>query len=396
VRHIMNVTDVDDKTIHGAHQEQKTLAEFTRPYEAAFKEDLKKLNIMPPFRFTRATEHIKDMTKLIEKLLRRGIAYEKDGSVYFDISQFSRYGRLSRLNQKGMRAGVRIDADEYEKDAVQDFVLWKAVKKDEPTWKTPFGEGRPGWHIECSAMASHYLNQPFDIHSGGVDLIFPHHENEIAQSEAAEKKQFARWWLHGEHLLADGKKMSKSLGNFWTLRDIVSRGFSPLAFRYLILTAHYRSKMNFTWASLKSAAQSLEKLYEFIRELKKKKRGAKSKKRGFEEYKKKFDAAMFGDLDTAKALTVIWNLIRDYRKNSERYNPHEILDLCYRFDKILGLDFKKVQIEKIPAPILKLAALREQLRKKQEWKNADAVRDELKKNGYHIEDSPQGPIVKRV
>lgn len=394
VRHIMNITDVDDKTITGARAEQKTLAEFTRQYETSFKEDLKKLNIAAPFRFTRATEHIKDMAALITKLMRMGFAYKKDGSVYFSIKHFPAYGKLARLNKKGMQSGARIDADEYEKDAVEDFVLWKAVKKDEPSWRAPFGKGRPGWHIECSAMATRYLGQPFDIHSGGIDLIFPHHENEIAQSEAAEKKPFARRWMHGEHLLADDKKMSKSLGNVFTLRDVIARGFSPLAFRYLVLTAHYRSKLNFTWQSLESAAQSLEKLYEFVRELKNEKQKAKSKKRGLNEYKKRFDEGVFNDLDTPKALAIVWGMIRDYHKNPMQYNPREILGMLRRFDEIFGLNLKNITTEKIPASILKLATLREQLRKEKKWQEADAVREEIKKAGYIIEDTPDGIKIK--
>lgn len=396
VRHIMNITDVDDKTIMGARAEKKTLSEFTRQYEIAFKEDLKKLNIASPSRFTRATEHIKDMATLIIKLLRAGFAYEKDGSVYFDISRFPRYGRLARLNQKGMRAGARIDADEYAKDAVQDFVLWKTAKAGEPSWKTAFGAGRPGWHIECSAMATRYLGQPLDIHSGGVDLIFPHHENEIAQSEAAGKKQFSRFWLHGEHLLIEGQKMSKSLGNVFSLRDVESRGFSPIAFRYLTLTAHYRSKLNFTWESLTAAQQSLDNLYAFTKELKNERseiRDRRSERKKY-EYEKKFDEAIANDLDMPKALAVIWRLVRDYRKYPAQYNAREVLRMFYRFDEVLGLGLKKIKPEKIPAPILKLAALREQYRQEKKWQEADAMRKEIKKAGYIIEDTPDGIKIK--
>src|SRR3989344_5943968 len=251
VKHIMNVTDVDDKTIIASQKAGKELGEFTKFYEKTFEEDLKKLNILSPTKpLARATEHIPEMVALIQKLLQRKYAYEKDGSVYFDVSRFARYGKLAHLDKKGLKAGARVDVDEYAKNAAQDFALWKAKKDGEPSWPAPFGEGRPGWHIECSSMSLTYLGQPFDIHAGGVDLIFPHHENEIAQSEAAIGKPFVRYWLHGEHLLVDGHKMSKSLGNAFTLRTLEEKGFSPLDFRYLTLSAHYRSKLNFTWQSL--------------------------------------------------------------------------------------------------------------------------------------------------
>ena len=239
VKHVMNITDVDDKTIAGAQKEKIILKSFTRKYEKIFKDDLKKLNILSPSLFARATENIDIMIDDIKKLQKNGFAYEREGSVYFDVSKFKTYGKLARLDKSGLKIGARVEQDEYTKDEAQDFVLWKARKDSEPAWKSPFGLGRPGWHIECSAMATYYLGQPLDIHSAGVDLIFPHHENEIAQAEAANKKSFVRYWLHGEHLLVTNQKMSKSLGNIFTLRDIDEEKIDAVAFRLLGLGGSY-------------------------------------------------------------------------------------------------------------------------------------------------------------
>ena len=241
VRHVMNITDVEDKIIRDSQKSGKNIFEFTAPYERAFLEDLEKLGIARAWKYPKATAHVPEMIRLIQTLLKKGLAYQTEGSVYFDISKFRNYGRLSRLKKRGLKSGARVSADEYAKDDAQDFALWKAAVPGEPAWQTPFGEGRPGWHIECSAMAMRYLGATLDIHAGGVDLIFPHHENEIAQSEGATGKPFARFFIEGEHLLVDGQKMSKSLGNVFTLRDIETRHVNPLAFRYLTLTAHYRS-----------------------------------------------------------------------------------------------------------------------------------------------------------
>lgn len=394
VKHIMNITDVDDKTIRGANAAKKSLKEFTRRHEKLFKEDLKKLNIRSPTRFTRATEHIKSMIKMISVLLKREFAYKKDGSIYFDISKFRTYGKLAHLDMRGLKAGARVDADEYAKDDVQDFVLWKAAKPGEPSWPASFGSGRPGWHIECSAMSAQYLGKTFDIHTGGVDLIFPHHENEIAQSEAAYGKPFVRYWIHGEHLLVNGQKMSKSRGNFYTLRDVEAEGFSPLAFRYLVLTTHYRSKLNFTWKSLEAAQNSLERLYDFVSRL-----NLDSGYRGLTsigKFKRGFQETLFNDLDTPKAIAVIWKLAHAYNKNPQKLNPQNILKLLYDFDKVLGLGFSEVKKETLPAKIKKLAAEREQYRQEKNWAKADEMRNQIKKLGYMIEDTPSGPFLKKI
>ena len=285
VKHVMNITDVEDKIIRDAARAGKTIFAFTKTYMKAFKDDLKMLNIEPAWKFPKATGHIKEMITLIQTLLKKKIAYVADGSVYFSIHKFKSYGRLSGLKKRMLKVGVRIEADEYTKDNVQDFVLWKGAKPGEPSWPAPFGKGRPGWHIECSAMAMKYLGKSFDLHTAAVDLIFPHHENEIAQSQGATGKLFVKYWLHGEYLLVDGAKMSKSLGNVFTIRDIEARGFDALAFRYLVLGAQYRSKLNFTWEALGGSEKTLEKLYAFVRELKSEKRKAKS---NFTAIKKNF------------------------------------------------------------------------------------------------------------
>jgi cysteinyl-tRNA synthetase len=391
---------VDDKIIRDAKKAGMTIAEFTKNYEKYFFEDLKKLNIEKAEVYPKATKHIKEMVFLISRLLKKKLAYSVGGSVYFDISKFKPYGRrLAKIDLKKLKAGARIDADEYGKEAAGDFALWKAAKIGEPSWQTPFGAGRPGWHIECSAMSVKYLGQPFDIHTGGVDLLFPHHEDEIAQSEGASGKKFARVFLEGEHLLVDGKKMSKSLGNFYTIRDAEKRGFNPLAFRYLVLTTHYRSKLNFTWDSLRASQNSLNRLLDFARELSfKKKIGgspvAEKLKNSLEKYKKKFSDAVFDDLETPKAVAVVWDLVRDYNKNSGDFNPKDVLDLLYDFDKVLGLGLKTVSSKNAPESILKLVEERERLRAEKNWARADQIREKIQKSGFLIEDTPAGPIVK--
>ena len=389
VRHIMNITDVDDKTIRASRAAGKSLKEFTRYYENFFKADLKKLNISYPEKFTRATEHVSEMIKVISALLERGLAYKTDGSVYFDISKFKPYGKLAHLDLKGLKAGARVDVDEYTKENVQDFVLWKAYRSGEPYWSSPFGRGRPGWHIECSAMSTKYLGQPFDLHAAAVDLIFPHHENEIAQSEGASGKEFVRYWMHGEHLLVNGKKMAKSLGNVFSLRDIENHGFNPSAFRYLILTSHYRSKLNFTWESLEAAQNSLERLYDFVINLKSQTSILKSKtvlpvRRWGDKYRKRFENAIFNDLDTPKALSVTWDLLHEYNKNPSRYNPKDVLTLLYEFDRVFGVGFDQVRPGKNPAEVVELLKKREEYRQKGEWQKADAIRAAIKKLGYLV------------
>lgn len=393
VRHIMNTTDVDDKTIKGAREAKEDLIEFTRRYEEVFRADLKKLNIQPPNTLARATEHIPAMIKLIQRLLVRGIAYKKEGSVYFSVNKFKDYGKLARLDKKGLKIGVRIDVDEYSKDQVQDFVLWKGKKNGEPFWRAPFGEGRPGWHIECSAMSMKYLGETFDLHTAGVDLIFPHHENEIAQSEAATGKKFVRYWMHGEHLLVDNQKMSKSLHNFYTLRDIENK-FNPLAFRYLIMGSHYRSKLNFTWESMDAGQRSLERIYGFVGNLISSQAPTTIiAQKSLAKYEKDFAKAILDNLDTPKALAVFWKLIRDYRKTPANFRPKGVLRLIYDFDRVLGLGLRDAKPKDIPAQIQELVRRREEYRKKGLWKEADTVRERVAALGYGIEDTQSGPKV---
>jgi cysteinyl-tRNA synthetase len=265
VKHVMNVTDVDDKTIRNSGAtEPKKLREYTDRFTQAFLEDCRSLRIEKPDVLVHATDHIDDMVAMILRLKAKGYTYEKDGSTYFKISQFKDYGRLSKLDVEGIRAGARVDVDEYEKQDARDFVLWKASKNGEPYWDTPLGPGRPGWHIECSAMSMKYLGESFDLHCGAVDLIFPHHENEIAQSEADSEKPFVRYWVHGEHLVVEGERMAKSKGNFFTLRELVSRSINPLSVRYTLLSVPYKRQLNFTFDVLHQAESSLNRIRDFL------------------------------------------------------------------------------------------------------------------------------------
>lgn len=388
VRHIMNITDVEDKIIKKANLTNQTIFEFTLPYEKAFFYDLEKLNIKKASKYPKATEHIKEMVKIIKNLLKNGFAYVLDESVFFDISMFKNYGKLSKINLKSLKTGTRALNDEYTKENIQDFVLWKAKKDSEPFWDTPFGQGRPGWHIECSAMSVKYLGQPFDIHAGAVDLIFPHHENEIAQSEGALKKQFAKYFIHGEHLLVNGEKMSKSSGNIFTLRDFMKKNINPLALRYLILTAHYRSKLNFTWEALHAAENSLNRIYNFIQKLKTEKINFTATHSA--RFKKEFEKAIYDDLNTPKTLAIMWKIISAYNKNPQKFNPTKILNLFYEFDKIFGLNLKKIKIERTPKEINILVKQREKARENKNFEEADKIREKLREIGWTIEDTAEG------
>lgn len=407
VRQVMNITDVEDKIIRDARKSNTDIYSFTAPYERAFFEDLGKLGILPAWKYPKATAHISEMIKIISLLVKRGLAYESAGSVYFDISKFKTYGKLSGLKTRSLKAGAgsrfaspRVDSDEYGKDDAHDFVLWKAERAGEPSWQAPFGAGRPGWHIECSAMSMKYLGKSFDIHAGGVDLIFPHHENEIAQSEGATGKKFVRYFVEGEHLLVNGEKMSKSLGNVFTLRDIEARGVNPLAFRYLCLTAHYRAQLNFSWESLVASQNSLRRLQEFIAVLLKSHfnsyRSETSIENSFDAYKKRFEDAIFDDLNTPKALAVVWDLVAAYHKNPRLYPPRATLHTLYEFDRILGLGLKSIKQQKIPKKVLALAKKREDLRRQKNWAAADRIRDEITRLGWGVKDIPEGSSIHRL
>ena len=312
VEHVMNITDVDDKTIRDSQKQKISLKEFTQKYENAFFEDLETLNILPADVFSRATEHIKEMIALIQKLIDKGFAYKSDDGIYYSIRKFKDYGRLARINVDELEAGAsgRVKADEYSKESANDFALWKfrTPEDGDVFWEAPFGRGRPGWHIECSAMSMKYLGEQFDIHTGGTDLIFPHHQNEIAQSEAATGKRFVKYWLHNEWLLVDGKKMSKSLGNFYTLRDVLAKGYDPISVRYHMLGTHYRQQLNFTFAGLDAAKQSLNRIqdcYDKLLTASAPRHNPAVHKR-IEQLKKEFTEAMDNDLDTPPALAALF------------------------------------------------------------------------------------------
>lgn len=382
VHHIMNITDIDDKTIAGSIRQKESLKKFTGRYAKFFKEDIKKLNILAPTKFAPASAYIKEMVSAVKELMEKGIAYEKDGSIYFCLKKFPQYGRLSNLDKRELKIGATVDKEDYEKENPADFALWKAWKKEDGPvfWETPLGKGRPGWHLECAVIAGKELGAPIDIHAGGVDLIFPHHENEIAEAESLSGKKFVRCWLHGEHLLADGKKMSKSLKNFYTLADLKKRGFIPLAYRYFAMQAHYRSKLNFTWEALRAAENALSKIYAAARELP----APSGKCAGLE---KKFAAAVNNDLNMPEALAVLWELLKSSHPASAKAAT------LLKFDEVLGLDIKKYLGKKIKIPkkILELAEKRESARKEKDWKTADKLREEINKMGYEAEDTPSGP-----
>ena len=320
VNHVMNVTDVDDKTIAGANKTGAShdsplqrLEEFTKKYTDAFNEDLKTLNILPPTKQPYATHEIPGMVLLIEKLIANGAAYEKDGSVYYRVASFSNYGKLSKKDLKGNIKGARVDVDEYEKEEGSDFALWKKAKENEPSWDSPWGKGRPGWHIECSVMSMKYLGETFDIHAGGEDLIFPHHENEIAQSEAATKKTFVKYWLHSKHLLVNGEKMSKSKGNYYTLRDLLAKGHDPMAIRYALLSVHYRQQLNFTLEGIQAAKEALLRIQHFLRDLDHEFKQAVVQtdvKIYVTQAKTQVEAAMENDLNVPAALAAIFEMIK--------------------------------------------------------------------------------------
>lgn len=388
VKHIMNLTDVDDKTIRDSQKEGRTLKEFTEFYSEEFFKDIESLNIMFPDKFTKATDYVNEMVEIINKLLEKKLAYKSDdGSIYFDIKKFKNYGQLSHLvleNQKENASG-RIKTDEYEKDNVQDFALWKAwdEKDGDVFWDTVLGKGRPGWHIECSAMSIANLGEQLDIHTGGVDLIFPHHENEIAQSEGTTGKQFVKYWLHNEWLLVDGKKMSKSLKNFYTLRDIMDKGIDPISYRFWLLMANYRTRVNFVWDALLGAETALKRLYKLYMALDAD-IGQVNK-----DYKQKFKSFIEDDLDTPRALALLWDLMKD-ENISVGDKKVTVLD----FDKVLGLGFeeaaKKVKEENIPEEIIELAKMREDARNNKEFKKSDELREKINSLGYEVKDTDQG------
>ncbi len=399
INEVMNLTDVDDKTIRDSQKHKTTLKEFTQKYTKLFFKDLQKLNIKKAEVYPKATDHIQEMVEIVQKLMKKGIAYKAQDGIYFDISKFSSYGKLAKLDKKGLKVGAsnRVKLDEYDKENAQDFVLWKFWDKsdgdvfwDPSTWlgtNTEIEKGRPGWHIECSAMSSKYLGQPFDIHTGGVDLIFPHHENEIAQSEGAYGKKFVNYWIHAEHLLVDSAKMSKSKHNFYILSDIIKKGFDPISFRYLVFSSHYKSKLNFTWKSLESAENALTKLRDQVLHLRTKKH---KNGKTIKIYQKKFLSAINNDMNTPEALAVVWELIKSDERDSDKYAT--LID----FDKVLGFKLDGIKSEKVSEDILNKLSKMDKARSVKDFNTADKLRAEIEKNGYKVLNTKDGSRVEKI
>jgi len=400
VLHVMNLTDVDDRTIAAAKKFNVPLAEHTKQFIDAFFEDLKALNVERAEHYPRATEHVPEMVTLIKKLLDKGYAYRaEDGSVYFDISKFKDYGKLSKFKVEELKAGARVRADDYEKTEAEDFALWKAwTEEDGPVfWDTEIGKGRPGWHIECSAMSMKYLGETFDIHTGGVDNMFPHHENEIAQSEAATGKKFVNYWLHGEHLLVEGKRMAKRFGNYYTLRDLLSKGYDPMAVRYLLVSTHYRQQFNFTFEGLSAAKSAVERLANFVRRLSEASGNGSGEeiKQLMVKVQKDFDEAMDDDLNVGQALAALFEFVREVNNlvdsgRLSKAEADEVRGLMVTFDKVLGV-IGEVKVEEgLSREAKELIRLREEARKAKDWKRADEIRVQLKDLGIILEDTAQG------
>lgn len=380
----MNITDIDDKTIRDSIAQHKSLKEFTEFYTEGFYKDRDSLNIQPADLYTKATDYIPEMVEIIEKLIEKGFAYKgEDGSTYFDIKKDKEYGKLSHFKLEDLKdnAQGRLKKDEYEKENAHDFALWKIWDENDGDvfWETSLGKGRPGWHIECSAMSIKNLGETFDIHTGGVDNIFPHHENEIAQSECSTGKQFVKYWMHNEHLMVDGKKMSKSAGNFYTLRDLIEKGFDPLAFRYWLYTGHYRTKVNFTVEALEGSKTALFKLFEAHKELGNELGSVNS------TYTDKLKESMNDDLNTSQVIALIWELIKD-TEISNTDKKATLLD----FDKVLGFGLDKIKEDIIPDEIKDIANEREQARKNKDFKKSDELREKINSLGYEVKDTSEG------
>jgi len=406
VKQVMNLTDVDDKTIRNSQKEKIPLRQFTDKYAKAFFEDLKILNIKSATLYPKATEHIKEMVALVKALEKKGYAYKGQDGIYFNIQKFRGYGKLSGTSLEGLKAGARVKQDEYDKAKASDFALWKFWDKEDGDvfWETELGKGRPGWHIECSAMSMKYLGQTFDIHTGGVDLVFPHHENEIAQSEGATGRRFVNFWMHNEHLLVDGQKMAKSLGNFFTLRDLLKKGHTPKGIRYLLLSAHYRTKLNFTTEAMKSAEETVKGMENFVAEMRAAASGESNPKikKLVQEARKEFEAAMDDDMNTPLGLKAMFDMIKEVNRLSplSQEDAKHILETLFDFDKVLGLELSEAgKVWHVPEEaepeIRELILKREGFRGEKKWKDADHIRDSLRKKGIIVEDTEKGPRWKR-
>ncbi len=409
---VMNLTDVDDRIIAKAAEAGVGLREYTEKYVRAFMEDMDALRIERPEHLVRATDHIEDMVKLIERLGERGLTYRSEGSIYYRIAGFPDYGKLSKIDVSGIQAGARVDVDRYEKADARDFALWKAPKPGEFFWETRGGPGRPGWHIECSAMAMRYLGETLDIHTGGVDLACPHHENEIAQSEAATGHPFVHYWLHAEHLMVEGEKMSKSLGNFYTLRDLFQRGEKPSTLRFLLLSVPYRRQLNFTMEGLKQAASSVERLRNFVARVEGAKLAPGTSPALGERVaaaEAAFGAGLEDDLNTAEGLAAMFDLVREVNTALDRGEAlagdrEGILKAMRGFDAVFALleDRDAATLEALgftsagprlgEERIAALIAEREAARLARDYARADSVRRELAENGILLEDTRDGGV----
>src|SRR6202158_1033058 len=412
MNHVMNLTDVDDRIIANAANAGVSIREYTEKFAKAFFEDCVALGIEKPEHWIRATDHIDDMVKLIQRLQQKEYTYPSDGSIYYRITKFPEYGKLSKIDLTGIQAGARVDVDRYEKESARDFALWKAPKQGEHFWETPIGPGRPGWHIECSAMAMKYLGETLDIHSGGVDLTFPHHENEIAQSEAATGKPFARFWLHAEHLLVDQAKMSKSLGNFSTLRELFAHGHKPSSVRFLLASVPYRRQLNFAPEGLQGAASSVARLRTFaarIRSGKFPEGISPAMAERVTKSREDFDRGLADDLNTAQALAAIFDLVRDVNTAMDRGEFRQgdatpILAALESFDNIFAVlqddDSEKLRALGLApdspslsdAEIEGLVAERQAARKRRDFAASDRLRDQLAERGVILEDSRDGGV----
>ncbi|MBM3224038.1 MAG: cysteine--tRNA ligase [Candidatus Tectomicrobia bacterium] len=403
VTQVMNLTDVEDKTIRDSQKAGMTLSDFTAIYSKAFFEDLQTLTIEPAECYPAATEHIPEMVAIIQQLQERGYTYTIDGSIYYRIDRFPDYGKLAHLDAETLQHGAsgRVDNDEYAKDDMRDFALWKSWTPDDGDvyWETPLGKGRPGWHIECSAMSMKYLGKHFDIHTGGEDNIFPHHENEIAQSEAATGESFVNYWLHCRHLLVDNQKMSKSMGNFYTLRDLLDKGFKPKSIRYALLSIHYRQPLNFTLEGLHAADQAVQRLLDFAQHVR------TAQGAGFDvtpllaETQQRFEEALDDDLNMSGALGAIFEMVREVNRaiaqgQLSAAGAAQVTALLECFDTVLGL----LTVDQAPLDqvVERLMEERQQARKSRDFARADVLREQLREHGYVVEDTPQGPRLKRL
>jgi cysteinyl-tRNA synthetase len=401
VKHVMNITDIDDKTIQGAQKRGISLDEYTQTYIDAFFRDLDRLNINKADVYPRATEHIPDMVHMVKGLLDKGYAYEREGSVYFSIAKFPEYGRLSKISLDKLQPGKRVESDEYAKESAVDFVLWKGKKEGEPFWETELGDGRPGWHIECSVMSSRYLGESFDIHCGGVDNIFPHHENEIAQSQAYSGKTFVKYWLHCHHLIVDGEKMSKSEGNFYTLPDLLDKGYDARAIRFLLISTHYRKQLNFTFEALRQAQSSLQRLDDLLYELNNGSFTGGSNpevKELIESARSRFALGLGDDLNISTAVSAVFEMVKRAnillsRKKIHADDASALIACLQMFDTVLAVLPREEG--DVDAGILEKIRLREEARRDRNFALADRIREELLSEGIVLEDTKEGVRWKR-